>query len=286
MGILNGLLAMLFWGVAIFLAAIVARKIGNILTLFWMQLFGFLVGLVYFLFNFRSLLITSSFHLIPILSIIAILQVIAYLAFYKGLEKGKVSLVSPIGASWSLMVAILSVIFFKEILKVNQLIAITAIICGIIIISINFKDVFKSKSLKLLTGVKEGIISLLGWGVSLFLLISVSKELGWFLPTFIFRLLMLGILSTYLISTKKPFISKTNKFPWLFLLLIGLFDICAFFAYSLGVSNAYGSVVAPISSANTLVTITLGVFILKERLYLRQLVGIGTIVLGLILISL
>ena len=119
MGIFNGLLTMLFWGVAIFLAAIVSRKIGNILTLFWMQLFGFVVGLIYFLFNIHSLPVFSTFHLISILSAIAILQVVAYLAFYKGLEKGQVSLVSPIGASWSLITAILSIIVFKETLKIN-----------------------------------------------------------------------------------------------------------------------------------------------------------------------
>jgi len=286
MGIFNGLLTMLFWGVAIFLAAIVSRKIGNILTLFWMQFFGFIVGLIYFLFNARSLPISSSLHLAPILIAIAILQVVAYLAFYKGLEKGQVSLVSPIGASWSLITAILSIVVFKETLKSNQLLAIIAIIGGIIIISFNFNDIFKSKGIRLLAGVKEGIVSILGWGISLFLLIPVSKELGWFLPAFLFRMLILVLLSTLLLSTKKPFIPKISKFPWLLLLLIGLFDICAFFAYSLGVSSAYGSIIAPISSANTLVTIMLGVFILKEKIDLRRVIGIGAIVCGLILISL
>ena len=286
MGIFNGLLTMLLWGVSIFLAAIISRKIGNILTLFWMQLFGFVVGLIYFLLNTHSLPLSSSFHFIPILSAIAILQVVAYLAFYKGLEKGQVSLVSPIGASWSLITAILSIIVFKETLKINQLLAIFTIIGGIIIISVNFKDVLKNKGLKILAGVKEGIVSVIGWGVSLFLLIPVSKELGWFLPAFLFRMLILVLLSAYLISTNKPFISKTSKFPWLFLLLIGLFDICAFFAYSLGVSNAYGSIVAPISSANTLITIVLGVLILKEKIDLRRAIGIGAVVFGLVLISL
>ncbi len=286
MGIFNGLLTMLFWGVAIFLAAIVSRKIGNILTLFWMQFFGIVVGLIYFLLNVHSLPISSSFHLVPVLSAIAILQVVAYLAFYKGLEKGQVSLVSPIGASWSLITAILSIIFFKEVLKTNQLLAIPIILGGIIIISINFKDFLKRKDFKLLAGVKEGLISIFGWGISLFLLIPVSKELGWFLPAFLFRTGILVLLSAYFITSKKPFVLKTIKFPWLLLFLIGLFDIFAFFAYSLGVSSAYGSIVAPISSSNTLVTILLGVFILKEKIDLRRLIGIGAIVFGLILISL
>src|SRR4030042_2424846 len=127
MGILYGLFTMLFWGMAIFLAALVSRKIGNILTLFWMQLFGFLVGVIYSLLNFNLLSSTLTSSLIITLFFIASFQVIAYLAFYKGLEKGQVSLVSPLGASWGLITAILSIIFFKEVLKTSQLFAILLI---------------------------------------------------------------------------------------------------------------------------------------------------------------
>ena len=286
MGIIAGLFTMFFWGVAIFLAALASRKVGNILTLFWMQLFGFLVGIAYFLFNSTSLPLNTTVQFIPILFVIALFQVIAYLAFYKGLEKGQVSLVSPLGASWSLITIILSVIFYRESLRINQLLAILFITIGIIIISVNLKDVIKNRSIQLLTGVKEGIISMFGWGISLFLLISVSKELGWFLPAFIFRFLILLLLTTYIFYSKKSFLPKPNKFPWIMLLFIGLFDILAFFTYSLGVSGTYGSIVAPISSANTIVTIVLSVIFLKEGVKLRQIIGIGAIMSGLILISL
>ncbi|OGD54088.1 hypothetical protein A3J78_01980, partial [Candidatus Beckwithbacteria bacterium RBG_13_35_6] len=147
---------MLFWGMAIFLAALVSRKIGNILTLFWMQLFGFLVGVIYSLLNFNLLSSTLTSSLIITLFFIASFQVIAYLAFYKGLEKGQVSLVSPLGASWGLITAILSIIFFKEVLKTSQLFAILLIITGIIVISVNLNDLIRHKTLKLLIGIKEG----------------------------------------------------------------------------------------------------------------------------------
>src|SRR3989338_5683273 len=102
MGIITGFFTMFFWGVAIFLAALASRKIGNILTLFWMQLFGFFVVTAYFLFNSNSL-----------------------------------SLISPLGASWSLITVVLSVIFLREALKTNQLFAILLIACGILIVSVN-----------------------------------------------------------------------------------------------------------------------------------------------------
>ena len=286
MGIITGFFTMFFWGVAIFLAALASRKIGNILTLFWMQLFGFLVGTAYFLFNPNSLSLSSVVQFVPVLFFIALFQVMAYLAFYKGLEKGQVSLVSPLGASWSLITVVLSVIFLREALKTNQLLAILLIACGILIVSVNLKDLIKNRSVRLLTGVKEGVISMFGWGISLFLLISVSKELGWFLPAFVFRFLILLLLTTHIFYSKKSILPKSDKSPWIMLILIGLFDILAFFTYSLGVSGAYGSIVAPISSANTLVTIVLSVIFLKEKVKLRQTIGIGAILCGLILISL
>src|SRR3989344_6906350 len=156
MGILAGLLSMVCWGTAIFLAALASRKFGNFLTLFWMQLFGFHVGAVFFIFNFKSFAYFSIPQNIPLLLIVAMLQVIAYLAFYKGLEKAQVSLVSPIGAAWGLVTAVLGVIFLKEKLSGTQILSIGFIVVGILLLSININDFIKLKKINLLAGVKEG----------------------------------------------------------------------------------------------------------------------------------
>jgi len=97
--IIPGVISMFCWGIAIFLAAIVSRKIGNVLTLLWMQIFGLLVGFVYYLPNVHTISSPNLVTAFPVITVIAVLQLVAYLAFYKGLEKGQVSLVSPLGAS-------------------------------------------------------------------------------------------------------------------------------------------------------------------------------------------
>ncbi|MBI3954831.1 DMT family transporter [Candidatus Gottesmanbacteria bacterium] len=285
MAILFALMSMFFWGLALFLAAIASRKIGNILTLFWMQIFGFVIGSIYFLFgpNLVNLNLLTPF--IPILAVFALLQVIGTLGYYKGMIKGQVSLVSPLGASYGLITAVLSIVFLKEVLRLNQIIAIFLIIVGIIILSISLKDVIKNKSIQLLTGTKEGIIAMLGWGVSLFLLIFPSKYLGWFLPAIFSRLLMILILLAYILYSKLTIFPKEQKLPFKLLIFIGLFDMLAFFSYSLGVSKGFGSIIGPVSSASTLVTIFLGLIFLKEKLSVRKIIGILAIVGGLILIS-
>lgn len=285
MAIIYALLSMVFWGLALFLAAVSSRRIGNILTLFWMQLFGFVIGIIYLLFNPGLVNLNLLTPFIPILAVIALLQAIGALAYYKGMVKGQVSLVSPLGASYGLITAVLSIVFLKEVLRLNQIAAILLIIFGMIIISISFRDLVKNRSIQLLTGTKEGIIAMLGWGISLFMLISPSKELGWFLPAIFFRFLIILFLIIYILYSKLSVFPKTQKLPYKLLVFIGFFDILAFFSYSLGVSAGYGSIVGPVSSASTLVTIFLGLIFLKESLGIRKIIGVMAIVGGLILIS-
>lgn len=281
-----GLATMGFWGVAIFLAAIANRKLENIIVLFWMQVFGFLLGIVYFLSKLSSFDLTQIVEYLPQLIAIAILQIGAYLFFYKGLSKGQVSMVSSIGASWGLLTAILGVIFFKEVLKVNQLFAIVLIAIGIVLVSVNLKELISNKKLKLLVGVKEGLIAMVCWGFALFLLASLTKTMGWFLPAFLFRFFLLIFLSFFILFSKKKFIPEKIKFPWWLLLMIGIFDMGAFFTFSLGTSGSFASIVAPIGSAYALVTILLAKIFLKEKIKPNQYLGISGILAGLILISL
>ncbi len=285
MAIIFALMSMFFWGLALFLAAIASRKIGNILTLFWMQIFGFVIGCIYLLFNLNLVNLNLILSFIPILAVIALLQATGTLAYYKGTIKGQVSLVSPLGASYGLVTAILSIVFLKEVLRLNQLVAIIFIIFGMIIISISIRDLIKNKSIHLLTGTKEGIIAMMGWGVSLFLLIFPSKYLGWFLPAIFFRFLIILFLLIYILYSKISIFPKTQKLPFKLLIFIGLFDILAFFSYSLGVSKGFGSIVGPVSSASTLVTIFLGLIFFKEKLGIRKIIGVFAIVSGLVMIS-
>ena len=288
MGIISGLFSMFGWGVADFLAAKASRKIGYILTLFWMQTIGLLVAIIYFLAKFQSFNMGGIIKFLPTFIIIGFLQIVGYLAFYRGLEKGQVSLVSPIGASWAIITVILSVIFFKEPLLKNQIVSIILIILGIILVSTNFQEPLKIRRLKTFSGIsgtKEGLIAMFGWGISLFLIVPAVKTLGWFLPIFLFRVFMILFLGSFIFFSKRSF-KISPRLPLLVILVpIGFLDIGAFFVYSFGVSRAYSSIVAPIAAAFPLITILLAKIFLKEKIVLNQIFGIAAILCGLILIS-
>jgi drug/metabolite transporter (DMT)-like permease len=285
MGVFYGLLSMASWGIADFLAAKSSRKIGFALTLLWSQIFGFFIISIYFLTNFQLFNLSDVPKFLLILAIAGILNMIAGLAYFKGLKEGKVSLVSPIGASFALIIVILSILFFKETLTANQIIGIILIILGLPLLSINIKKISGVKKIDTLVGAKEGLVAMLGWGFSLFLIIPAIKVLNWFLPIFIFRFFTLLFLLSYVFFGKQSF---KISFPITSLalpLLIGLLDVIAFFGYSFGIKGEYASIVAPIVASFPLITVILARVFFKEKIVLNQALGIISVITGLILIS-
>ena len=273
------------WGTSDFLAAKSSRRIGYLLTYFWTQLVAFLIALIYFWIKLPTLNINNIPQYLIFLLPAGFLFLVGTLAFYKGLTEGQVSLVSPIGASWAMITVVLSVVFFKEVLQTNQIIAIILIITGIILVSVNLKELLKIKRLTLLGGIKEGLIAMLAWGISLFLMVPVSKALSWFLPVFALKLFGLLFLVIYTMFSKKS-LKIDLQIPLLILLfLIGFLDIIAFFAYSFGVEREYASIVAPVAASFPLVTIILARIFLKEKIVFNQALGIAGVIAGLILIS-
>lgn len=285
MGILAGFLSMFGWGISDFLAAKSSRKIGYILTSFWTQIVFLFIPLIYFLVKFSTFNINIIPQFLFFLLPAGFLFLIGSLAFYKGFEEGQVSLVSPMAGSWVIITVILSLIFLKEILEINQIMAIILIIIGIILISINAKKLFKIKKLNIFRGIKEGLVAMFGWGLALFLIIPPSRVLGWFLPVFLMRSFEILFLASYMIFDRQSF--KINFQPPILTLILvtGLLDMVAFFAYSFGVKGDYVSLIAPVAASFPLVAVILAKIFLKEQFLLNQVFGIVSIITGLILIS-
>jgi len=284
-GIISGLISMFGWGTSDFLAAKSSRKIGFVLTFFWGQSISFILALCYFIFKFRTLNFNNVPKSIFIIIISGFLFMISALAFYKSLSIGKISLVGPITASWAMITVLLSVLFLKEILTTNQIAAIVLIIVGVILISSDLKEFFQKNKLILLVGAKEAITAMFGFGIALFLLTIVVRELGWFIPSFLSRFFILVFLIFYIILKKQSLKTEIKPINWIMIILIGFLDIVAFFAYSVGVSAEYASIIAPIAASSPLVTTILAQVFLKEKLALSQIFGIIITISGLILIS-
>lgn len=271
------------WGTSDFLGGVFSRKTGHLLTLFWMQVAGFLISSIYFLINFKSFDFSQVIRFIPILALCGFLEAIAYLFFFKGLEKGQISLVSPIGSSWPVLTLILGMIFLKEILLAHQIVAVILIISGVLLASINIEEIRQGK-LTSSKGTKEGFLAMAGWGILFFLLTAPSRALGWFLSIFIIRFFAILFLIPFFIN-KTFYPSTDRRFYLIIFSIIGFIDVISFLAYTFGIQIEQVSIVAPLVAPFPLVTIILARIFLKERLTLNQVIGIVGALVGLILIS-
>ncbi|OGG04323.1 hypothetical protein A2Z33_04210 [Candidatus Gottesmanbacteria bacterium RBG_16_52_11] len=285
MGIITGLISMVCWGTGDFLAALASRRFGNLRTNFWMMTVSFILATAYFTTQLTTFTIASVQPYLVLLIAVAVFQAIAYLAFYRGLETGMVSVVSPVGASFALVTVILSVLFYGEHLKLTQVTGILLISSGIIGVSLNLEDLKKIRRLSVVKGVREALVAMMGWGISLFLIVPASKALGWFLPVYIFRFFAIIFILAANIVSRQTLRIPIKPGNLLLLLPIGIFDISAFFSYSLGVSSQYASVVASVGGAFAMVTVLLARVFLREKLHPNQLAGIAAIIAGIALIS-
>lgn len=284
LSILFGLVAMLSWGTGDFLAAISSRKIGSLKTYFWMRIAGTILASLY-LFQTKEKF-PLELNLIFPLFLSALLEVIATLSFYKGLSIGLLSVVSPISSSWAMVTAILAVIFLKEVFSIVELLAIGLIILGIWLVSSDLK-LSLSKKINLKKGGKEGLIAMFGWGLMAFLFIFASKNYGgWYLSIMIMRVFTILLVSLFSAFFKKNLVIKKKNFSILKLILpIGLFDALGFFSLNFGSLIGQASIVSPISSSFSVITVILGIVFLKEKLITSQIFGILSVIAGIVILS-
>jgi uncharacterized membrane protein len=109
MGILLGLLSACFWGLADFLAARVSRQSGAYRTLFYAQLIGW--SALSFLLMPQGRFPVASLQIWLLAGLLGLLNAIGSLAFYRALQIGLVSLVSPIASGFAAVTMVLALLW-------------------------------------------------------------------------------------------------------------------------------------------------------------------------------
>ena len=281
-GVIFGIIAMFCWGTADFFVAKAVKKTNVFKVFLWSQIIGLILFFLIFLLFFKFP--TTSVNIIIIILIAAFIGLIGYLAFYKGLQIGKVSIVSPIAASWSVVIVILSLIFLNEKLTTIQFIGIGLAIVGAVLVSFKLHDLLKLRIKNIAIGVKYALVALFGWGFFMFLIGITVDKLGWFFPMFFIKTAMVFYLLSY------SGLSKQNiKFPkkvYFLIILIGVLEVIAFLSYGIGINYEYNSIVAPIAAAFPVITVILARIFFKEKIEINQKLGVMSIISGLVLLSL
>jgi drug/metabolite transporter (DMT)-like permease len=282
--VLAGLGGMFGWGVSDFFANLSSAKVGHFKAFFWSQLAGIVLTLC--LVPFFGLNTNLSFVFVLLLFVTAIFYSVGYLLFYKAFEIGNVSIVSATINLNVIIAMLLAIIFVGQRLTPFQLFAVFLVLVGVTLVSVNFKDL-KNKEVKLLAGVKETVLASVFFGVFWNLSEYISEKIGW-LPTTLYikvgAILFLLLFASY--AKRKLELSKTPTKVKLMVALVGVLEAAAVASVNWGLAFGDLVLVSPISSALSVVTITMAVVFLKEKITKTQALGIVTTIVGIVLTAL
>lgn len=288
--VLAGLGGMLGWGFSEFATKKSVDKIGTIPSLVWAHVFGTIALVVLLLARWVISTTPVSLHFTLAewggFVFFGTLQTIVYYFAYKAFEKGKVSVLSPIFASFAGFVALFSILLFGEVVPGALGIALVIIFGGVILINLDVESLKLSKiRLTGVQGLREILIATvlatiwtLGWD-------KFSTDKDWMVYTtllFIFMTISAFAIA-YFTKTK---LLEAKPGVWKFLWLIGIGEVVAYLAITTGYSStSYTSVVAVLSGASSLPTILLARAFLKERMSTTQAVASGIIIIGIMILA-
>lgn len=288
--ILSGLGGMLGWGFADFFAKKTIDQVGSIVTLVWAHIFGtFILTLVvwYQLIVLGSRLDTpNDLGRWGGLFLFGALQAVVYLLAYEGFGKGQLAVLNPVFASYAGLAALVSILLFGEAISTNLAVALIIIFAGIILLNIDTQALLNKRlNLTHVPGLKEvGLAALLAAFWQLYWDKLVEGK-DWVLYT----LMMYTFMTITAVAVAK--IKRVNlsvpKGLWKFIVLIGLGEVVAYLALTLGFSvTTFTSIVILLAGAFSLPTLILAHFFLRERVTVVQRVGSIVIILGIMILSL
>lgn len=279
--ILGGLGGMFGWGASDFFANAASEKVGHQRTLFWSQVAGLsLIGLLVILtaprFSFTPLLLGMTVFC-------GISNALGYLLFYKGFEIGNVSVVS---AAINLQVLfIIGISFFVrgQNLTLLQIPAIALLLLGVTLVSVNLDDLRKG-TVSLLKGVKETIAATVMFGVFYWPLNEyVVEQVDWLAVSLLTKFTALCVVFLLALRSKQSLrIEQGSTKLFLLIAAVGLLEAVGVLSATYGQSYGDGIIVAPISSALTIVTVGLAMLFSQEKITRVQGVGILMTVVGIV----
>jgi drug/metabolite transporter (DMT)-like permease len=279
--ILAGLGGMFGWGTSDFFAGISSKKLGHYKTFFWSQFAGLASASLIILFFSANFAITTNLFIL--LSIASVFYSVAYLYFYKGFELGNVSVISASINLWPVFTMIFAYIFLGQRLSTQQSLGILLILSGITLVALKWND-FKNQKFSLLAGVKEAIFASFLSGIFWNLSDVISEKIGW-LPTTIY--IKVGVVIFLLIFSflKRNGLSlnKISTQTKLTVLLVGVLEAIGVASVNWGLTVGDVILITPISSALSVITITMAIIFLKEKITKTQAMGILFTIVGIIM---
>ena len=280
LSILSGIGGMFGWGIYDFLGGVYAKQIGPVKSLFWSQLAGLIsIGLLLCVFTLNVNLSRLTLILIPLG---AIVYSAGYLFFFKGFELGNVSIVAATMNLWAVFTMLFAFIFMGQRLSAFQSAGVFMIICGVILASLNWNDI-RNNRFHLSVGVKETVIGAFFFGVFWNISEVISQEIGWFQTTLFVKVGVVLFLLFFSLLTKQGLgLTQASLNVKCMVGFMGAIEAGAVAVVNYGLTIGDAILITPIASALSVVTITLAIIFLKDKVTKLQVLGMITAISGII----
>jgi drug/metabolite transporter (DMT)-like permease len=270
-GVALGLTAALLWGLADYSAALASREVGALRVVL-----GFHVVAVVLL----GIAVVATSDLgraggeqVLVLALVGAVGAVAYLAFYRALAIGPISIVSPVVSGYAATTVVLALIVLDETLSVLEAGAVVLAVGGVMLASSDLASVRMRDSARP-QGVLLAILAMVTLGGFVFGLAYYADDLGWLLPIFLGRASTLVVLAAALAGDLRgsPRLVTARLLP--VIVLLALLDTGGYVAFNVGTGHADTAIVAGAAAPYAVVPIVLGVLLLEERPAALQWVGI------------
>lgn len=286
LALIAGMGGMCGWGIADFFAKKTIDEVGDVTTLFWAQLIGVLPLALLLAFNPTLPHLDALGWTIAVA--LGVWSGLSYIPTYVAFGKGQVSILSPIFASYAVVVTILSALVLGEHIPANRGIAFAVVFGGVLLINGDPRDFVKlpagGKRTFGVPGLKEILLAICLYSVWLIALDRFIEGRNWVPLLLVIRACSALSLLGYARVRGTPLRIRTPA-AWKYLFLIGVFDVAAFAFVSFGFARTpYTSVVAMLSGAFSLPTIVLAHLFLKERMIRMQALGALVSIGGIMLV--
>jgi transporter family protein len=280
LSILLGIGGMFGWGIYDFLGGVFAKQIGSFRSLFWSQLAGFISILL------PALVFRANVN-VPVLVIIlspiaAILYSAGYLFFFKGFEKGNVSIIAATMNLWAVFTMLFAFLFMGQRLSAMQTMGVVMIILGAVLASLNWSEI-KDQRFQLSAGVKEAVLGAFFFGIFWNVSEIISEQAGWLITTLFikFGIILFLLFFSFLVKQRIGLTNISTKTKAV-ILLMGVIEAVAVALVNYGLTIGDAILITPIASALSIVTISLAIIFLKDNVTKIQGLGIITAIAGII----
>lgn len=271
------------WGTGDLFGIYSTRRIGANLTTFWVFSFSFILSLVALPFAPHDIhAITLPLFIFNLF--LGVLSVVGNVLVSKAFRISSAPLVGVIIQGFPAVVLLLSALIFKDTITPAQGLSIVIIFIGVFLCSVDIQTLLRAKTM-VDKGTILALIAMVFFSVYFTFSRILITQYGWFLPSFIAGATF-PIIYLFIKNEKETLSIPRHNMILPATFMVALLIRSGDFALNWGLAiPGASSLVAPIAGAAPILFVIMSSLIFKDKLSKQQYIGIGTTLVGIILLT-